>query len=158
MRSDFWTLERVAELRRLLAGRMMATAIARLWGVSRNTVRGKMDRLGLEAGNERHGRSGRPDVRIAATREKPVPPTRPQAPVQPVSDIDPTDAVTMMELGAKSCRWPYGDPRDSDFHFCGHGTDATGDAFDVYCPQHMRKAHQPATGQQAKRYIGPVPR
>jgi len=26
---------------------------------------------------------------------------------------------TMVDLEANDCRWPIGDPRNSDFHFCG---------------------------------------
>jgi GcrA cell cycle regulator len=45
------------------------------------------------------------------------------------------DAVAA--LTNNTCRWPLGDPRDSDFRFCGRpGADFS--AKKPYCPDHMR--------------------
>ena len=47
---------------------------------------------------------------------------------------------TIASLGTLDCRWPFGDPLDPDFHFCGKAT-ADGS---TYCEFHMRRAFQPA--------------
>jgi hypothetical protein len=31
----------------------------------------------------------------------------------------PKETKTVFNLEANDCRWPIGDPRDADFHFCG---------------------------------------
>ena len=47
---------------------------------------------------------------------------------------------TVASLDARDCRWPIGDPRDEDFHFCG----ATQLAGRPYCEHHWRMAFQPS--------------
>jgi GcrA cell cycle regulator len=51
----------------------------------------------------------------------------------------PTQRRTFMELRLDECRWPYGDPRDKDFRFCG-GRQLDGRP---YCGVHCRMAYQP---------------
>ncbi len=38
----------------------------------------------------------------------------------------------------RSCQWPFGDPGDKDFHFCG---DSTHGAFS-YCAKHVAMAYR----------------
>jgi GcrA cell cycle regulator len=47
--------------------------------------------------------------------------------------------ITMIKLTGGMCRWPFGDPKDKDFHFCGHASDYTLS----YCEEHMVMAHAP---------------
>jgi GcrA cell cycle regulator len=47
---------------------------------------------------------------------------------------------TIASLAACDCRWPFGDPVDPDFHFCGKPT-KDGSS---YCDFHVRRAFQPA--------------
>jgi GcrA cell cycle regulator len=47
---------------------------------------------------------------------------------------------TIASLAACDCRWPFGDPVNADFHFCGKLT-TDGNA---YCSFHMGRAFQPA--------------
>jgi len=47
---------------------------------------------------------------------------------------------TIDTLMACDCRWPFGDPVASDFHFCGKPK-ADGNP---YCDFHMRRAFQAA--------------
>ena len=42
-----------------------------------------------------------------------------------------------MDLKLNSCRWPIGDPKDEDFHFCGADT-VTGKP---YCSEHCKIAY-----------------
>lgn len=41
---------------------------------------------------------------------------------------------TMETITDALCKWPHGDPRQPDFHLCGHPAEK------VYCPHHQRKA------------------
>jgi len=46
---------------------------------------------------------------------------------------------TLATLELHDCRWPIGDPRNADFHFCG----ARQMAGRPYCELHWRRAFQP---------------
>jgi GcrA cell cycle regulator len=56
---------------------------------------------------------------------------------------------TMVNLEQNECRWPIGDPRDNDFHFCGE-RQASGRP---YCAHHWAMAFVPAR----PRYQSPAP-
>ena len=47
---------------------------------------------------------------------------------------------TVDTLERNDCRWPIGDPREEDFHFCGD----VAQAGRPYCALHWRLAFQPA--------------
>jgi GcrA cell cycle regulator len=53
---------------------------------------------------------------------------------------------TMNDLKTGMCRWPIGDPKDEDFHFCGKPSD-TGS---IYCDEHMDAAHNTKSGSRDK--------
>lgn len=54
--------------------------------------------------------------------------------------LDDGTHVTVRTVNDKMCRWPIGDPQDSDFHFCGQRPKIQS----PYCEAHARKAFQPA--------------
>ena len=45
---------------------------------------------------------------------------------------------TMIELEANDCRYPIGDPQDSDFHFCGGKTQRG----ETSCDDHEKMCRQ----------------
>jgi len=45
--------------------------------------------------------------------------------------------IALTELDNHTCRWPIGDPKDADFHFCGHKV-KTGQ---TYCEEHAAIAY-----------------
>lgn len=47
--------------------------------------------------------------------------------------------MSMEDLKAGMCRWPFGDPEDKNFHFCGNPCDYALS----YCEEHMTKAKAP---------------
>jgi hypothetical protein len=51
-----------------------------------------------------------------------------------------TKLKTILDLEKNDCRWPIGEPRHPDFHFCG----AQVAAGRPYCPLHWHMAFQPA--------------
>jgi len=78
----------------------------------------------------------------------PAPPVEPvSAPaslarVETVTLVDPGVTTAIYTLTAKQCRWPIGDPRDRDFHFCCDPT-----LEPPYCPRHRDVAFlAPRTG------------
>ncbi len=111
-----WTEERVDRLRQLWGSGKSASEIAEmLGGVTRNAVIGKAHRLGL---------SGRPSP--IKSREK--------APL-----VAKACGATILNLTDRMCKWPIGDPKDKDFHFCGKAAIANL----PYCAEHAALAYQP---------------
>ena len=163
-----WTDERVERLKKLNALSMSASEIAAsLGGVTRNAVIGKLNRMGvgLTTGGARIIRSSGENRTLKTMRQKM---RRQAAQVQPrlrrvieqkISEVPDPDvlllfgknqvehltdeqkakSVTFAELGPIHCRWPYGDPREVDFCFCGHDKLPDG----PYCAPHAALASQP---------------
>ena len=110
-----WTEERVEQLRQLWSDGLSAKKIAKqLGGITRNAVIGKARRLKL---------SNRAAVRVVKRNSRPIRPT-------PV--YDPRH-VRLPDLMSNMCKWPIGDPRHSDFHFCGGDTQVGASYCDHHC-------------------------
>jgi GcrA cell cycle regulator len=56
----------------------------------------------------------------------------------------PIKPKTLLELENYDCRWPIGDPKQPNFHFCG-GPNLPGRP---YCEHHWRMAFLPAKPRQ----------
>jgi GcrA cell cycle regulator len=112
-----WTEERISSLRTLWNEGRSASEIASCLGqVTRNAVIGKVHRLGLD---------GRPS---------PI-----KGPMKPrVKRV--AKEKTMMARTDHMCKWPIGDPRQPDFHFCGEDAQVGL----PYCSHHASVAYQPA--------------
>jgi GcrA cell cycle regulator len=59
---------------------------------------------------------------------------------------------TMANLEQNECRWPIGDPREADFHFCG-ALRASGRP---YCAHHWAMAFVPSRPRYAQPAAQPV--
>lgn len=137
---------------------LSASQIAtRIGGVTRNAVIGILHRKGWARDRPLQGRfrtRPQPGKRKAAA-QKPKPQTTWNKPspfmafyladaetyVQPVEElvIPENERKYISTLTDNCCRWPIGDPRHSDFHFCGKGK-VKGLP---YCEFHTRRAFQP---------------
>ena len=62
--------------------------------------------------------------------------------------IPPKERRTLRGLKQDECRWPYGDPRQKDFYFCGKPR--VGDS--PYCEFHKRRAFQPTRPRDYRPY------
>lgn len=119
-----WTEERVAELTELWnSGLSAARVAAKLGEVTRNAVIGKVHRLGL---------SGRPSP---IRRAVPVP--RPQSIPEPPPFVGVVD---------HPCQWPYGDPGQPEFRFCGRESAPS----KPYCPEHVARAYHTSDDRDRK--------
>ncbi len=107
----------------------MSLAALSLSPTKRQVVRTKRKFAGLDV--EPNKTFERPAAHVPEFKRERVEP-------KPVDDI-PIVGVSFDELGPQHCRWPIGDPREEDFHFCGrqksHGIS--------YCDRHAQKAFQP---------------
>lgn len=132
-----WTDDRVAILKKLWGEGKTAAEIAKeLGGVTRNAVIGKAHRLKLS------NRVSPIQQNKKAVVSKPVP-THKEAPKIPKSTVEDEnrEKIDLIDLGARQCRWPIGDPREEGFGFCG----CESLAGLPYCSEHAKVAYQAAT-------------
>ncbi|MGH6794648.1 MAG: GcrA family cell cycle regulator [Methylocella sp.] len=156
-----WTNERIELLQKLWLEGWSAGRIAGelACGITRNAVIGKIYRLGLSgrvnarSGNmsdspphqkaprrpaHRHERS----PQIAGNTALAFRPFEIEAPApRTVRDVvvPISEPVTIAELRESMCRWPIGDPAQSEFRFCG-AKKLPGQG--PYCACHARIAYQ----------------
>jgi GcrA cell cycle regulator len=157
-----WTDERVELLRKLWADGLSASQIAaELGGITRNAVIGKVHRLGL-SGRAKSPSSSAPRPRKTRAHPHMMRVSRPamrgntalahayEYDTEPelIDNVIPIgQRRTILELTEETCRWPIGDPGNSDFFFCG-GQTLTGLP---YCSYHSRVAYQPANVRRDRR-------
>ncbi len=148
-----WTDEQVEELKKLWDQGLTTGEIGKALGVSKNAVVGKAHRLKLDSRPSpiRRGEDELPlEEPATAEREKsaetaavqkPVDakPAAPKpAPVKKAADKkEKKKLFTVNDLTTTSCRWPIGDPKDEDFHFCGK----TALPDKPYCAEHAMLAY-----------------
>lgn len=143
-----WNEDRVIALTHMWANpKMSASMIAGELGTSRNSVIGKIHRLGLSGRPKnpfgsvtmpRRPKTDRITRRIRARQE------RKQAGLDQGLKFEPEPEaeepigprVSITQLTEATCRWPYGDPRSEDFCYCGHPTKPES----VYCEHHFARS------------------
>ena len=157
-----WTDERIVVLKKLWAEGLTATQIAQRLGdgVTRNSVIGKVHRLGL-GGRATPSSPSTAPRRVARARVSApsVPRQRPTAPARPATStpaatieavqktlaslaplkIDDGRAITVLSLKESMCKFPIGDPTDPAFAFCGRRA-----CVGPYCGAHAQVAYQPS--------------
>ncbi len=136
-----WTDERLEELRRLWVEETLSSSeIARRMGISRGTVMGKINRLGLL----RH--RGAPSLPML---QEPAPPL----PASSGADTHTTEGFasqrishhpTIFELRVRHCRFPLGSFREPAVFFCGQPAELP----KPYCRECCRRAY--VSGQLRK--------
>jgi GcrA cell cycle regulator len=153
-----WTEERVETLKKLWTEGHSASQIANeLGGVSRNAVIGKVHRLGLSGRATPSRPVKRPPAlarpRRRATTPGPASATEETAPAAPRGQkrrsealaplpLDDGETASILTLRETMCKWPIGDPADSNFAFCGRKATCG-----PYCAEHARIAFQPSRKQ-----------
>jgi GcrA cell cycle regulator len=162
-----WTDERVELLKKLWADGLSASRIAaELGGVSRNSVIGKVHRLGLsgraKSASASVPRQRKPRVHHQHMMRIARPGVRGNTALAPMpvyeADLEPEPEVieniipigqrcTILELTESTCRWPIGDPSAVDFFFCG-GKTVEGLP---YCGYHSRIAYQPVSERRREK-------
>jgi GcrA cell cycle regulator len=155
-----WSSERIEQLRSLWHDGLSASQIAvHLGGITRNAVIGKAHRLGLTgrpspiknraAGASRPRPVRRPRVEHVAHQPRAVAAPQPRRiePPPPPVEIEDVPGATILTLTDRICKWPIGDPRHPDFHFCGR---ASAEGL-PYCADHARRAYQPPARRSGER-------
>lgn len=138
-----WTDEQVEELKRLWSEGLTTGEIGKTLGVSKNAVVGKAHRLGL-TGRPSPIRRADGDANATATaqtapavkKEAKKAGTTPKSGTKKAT-VQKEKVVTVNDLTNTSCRWPVGDPKSPDFHFCGKEA-LSGKP---YCLEHCNEAY-----------------
>lgn len=124
-----WTDEKIALLRTMWDEGKTSREIAEEIGKSRNAVIGQVHRLGLK----KRPRNG--EARPFKYIKKGLPVnlrTKSRKDFQDVKTKALGTPVKMVDLLPIHCRWPIGDPKKPDFHFCGADKHEKG----PYCAPH----------------------
>lgn len=134
-----WTDEQVEELKRLWDQGLTTGEIGKALGVSKNAVVGKAHRLGLNGRPSPIKRNEEETEAVAEPVEKSAEPKKSvkTAAVKKPVEKEKKKLFTVNDLTSSSCRWPIGDPKDEDFHFCGK--EALPDK--PYCAEHAAIAY-----------------
>lgn len=153
-----WTAERLDVLHRGVADGLSCARIARLIGVSRNAVIGKVNRLGIARGRtptitvERSlaPRLPRNPRVLAPRRETPPRPPTPRQVLRFVRrDATPApvalsaEACSLLDLAPGQCRWPM--DAGPALTFCGRPRLAALS----YCPGHAQLAYRPPAARRS---------
>ena len=132
-----WTTERIEELARLWGQGHSASAIGKQLGVSKNAVVGKSHRLGLKPRpSPIAGKAAEPAATGAAPAAAAAVPAKPKA-AKAAKPKEVARIGDIIDLGPQMCRWPFNDPGDEDFHFCGRQVTPS----KPYCPEHCAVAY-----------------
>ncbi|MFI3241780.1 MAG: GcrA family cell cycle regulator [Alphaproteobacteria bacterium] len=176
-----WTDEMINTLKILWDQGISTGEIGKRLGVTKNSVVGKVHRLGLDGRPspiKRKGEEPKPakpkaekkaepkeiakkevkvkeasknvevkeEIKIVKKTEKATPVKVEKTIEEPkftpikkekVEEPFKEGACSLTELGPNSCRWPIGDPKDENFHFCGKKTRVG----QTYCDEHCLSAY-----------------
>lgn len=161
-----WTDEMVEDLRKMWKEGLTTGEIGKRLSVSKNSIVGKVHRLGLSGRpspikkkEENCDASQAPKTEKAKAPkiEKPIKPAKP-APHSPISEkasftprvCDREEIsrnigfASLSDLDNHTCRWPIGDPKDENFHFCGKKVKIG----QTYCDEHSAIAYVKAGKKQ----------
>ena len=141
-----WTEQMVEDLKKMWHEGLTTGEIGKRLGVSKNSIVGKVHRLQL---------SGRPSPikkkdEISEEKAAPAKPAKEEkaAPVKAKEEKRPEPAKeekfepvakipSLTDLDNHPCRWPVGDPKDENFHFCGKKVKSG----QTYCEEHANIAY-----------------
>ena len=118
-----WTDDKIKKLKKLWQAEKPTAEIAKVLGMSKNSIIGKVHRLNLK------------------TRPSPIKPDVKKK-AKPVAKVT-TGKIHLTDLKMNTCRWPIGDPKDEDFCFCGQQT-VMGKP---YCLKHCQEAYLNMAGE-----------
>lgn len=123
-----WTVEDQKKLVEMWKAGRTAADISRALGKTRSAVLGRAMRSGL---SRRPGNNTPRSKQKAGKGEGRV-----RRPV-PVAVPVPAKLYALADMSLRQCRWPYGDPKEDGFGFCGAETTPGS----CYCAGHKAQAY-----------------
>jgi GcrA cell cycle regulator len=139
-RLDFWSEQDVTKLEQLWPLHS-AGVIAKMLGRTRNAVIGQINRRRVRDGIALKAKTTR-FIQNELPRPIPTPPRQRSKQKARVTKVKPSPAPSiqchcqLVELEDINCKWPFGDPKETGFYFCG------AIRFDgsPYCSEHTHTA------------------
>lgn len=158
-----WTDQMVEDLKRMWDEGLTTGEIGKRLGVSKNSIVGKVHRLQLSGRPSPIKKKDAPTAETPApakpskaekTSSQPNKPKEEKvsapkeeeivveisAPVSapaPKAASKPSGKTMLTDLDNHTCRWPIGDPKDENFHFCGRKVKIG----QTYCEEHANIAY-----------------
>lgn len=169
-----WTEQMVEDLKKMWDEGLTTGEIGKRLNVSKNSIVGKVHRLQLPARPSpiKKKDSGEDTAEIPAAKTakaEPAPKEKEHKTVasapKPAAEPDPEalrerietirnsvhvehpkgkHKTMLTDLDNHTCRWPIGDPKDENFHFCGRKIKIG----QTYCEEHAAVAYVKATGKK----------
>jgi GcrA cell cycle regulator len=138
-KENFWTDKNVKTLTNMWnKGKTAADIAEALGGVTRNAVIGKANRLGLD---KRPSPIKKADKSVAAAPKAKKKNEKLVIHGKKIV-LAKEKSFSILDIKEGMCRWPFGDPKDDDFHFCGRNVAVEGCS---YCEHHAEEAYQVPT-------------
>ncbi len=138
-----WNDELVAEIDKMWnaegkSAAVISSIVSTMLGfrVTRNSIIGKVDRMGWKRNVSPRERKKYRPRRIAMGRQTQKARLERMPPRKFAPDIPSGSLIPLHDLNSITCRWPYGDPGQDDFGFCGAVCEIT----DPYCDKHAARA------------------
>ena len=130
-----WTEQMVEDLKKMWDEGLTTGEIGKRLNVSKNSIVGKVHRLQLPARPSpiKKKDSGEDTAEIPAAKTAKAEPAPKEKHKTMLTDLD-----------NHTCRWPIGDPKDENFHFCGRKIKIG----QTYCEEHAAVAYVKATGKK----------
>ncbi len=159
-----WTDEMVDQLREMWKQGLTTGEIGKRLGVSKNSIVGKVHRLGLSGrpspikkkdeteapaekkeATENVAKATKPKVEKAPVPKTPKVEKKAEEKVEVEEKIEISapaphhhnGKTSLTDLDNHTCRWPIGDPKDENFHFCGRKVRIG----QTYCDEHANIAY-----------------
>ena len=142
-----WTEKMVEDLKIMWKQGLTTGEIGKRLGVSKNSIVGKVHRLQLDARpspikkkdeeQENAAVAATAETKQAAVKTKTEKKTEPREEKPAVVRKNIAGDVKLTDLDNHTCRWPIGDPKDENFHFCGRKVRIG----QTYCEEHAALAY-----------------
>ncbi len=165
-----WTDQMVEDLKKMWKEGLTTGEIGRRLGVSKNSIVGKVHRLGLSGRPSPIKKKSDTPKPAETTEKKPIKKesffqsaTKKETPVPENNKNETSDnnrfistkieskplprkdgKVLLTNLDNHTCRWPIGDPKDENFHFCGKRVRLG----QTYCDEHAALAYVKPNGRK----------
>lgn len=139
-----WTDDKIKKLKKLWEKGLSTSEIGKKLDVSKNAVVGKAHRIGLKSRPSPIKTTAKDKQKkgLKASKE-----TNTKKSNDKKSKINADNLVKIEDLKPGMCRWPFGDPQLTDFHFCGEPTFKN----KPYCLAHCAVAYTSPNAKKEKK-------
>lgn len=153
-----WTDKMVDDLRMMWKQGLTTGEIGKRLGVSKNSIVGKVHRLQLDARPSPIKKKSEQEEELEKTAvartsaeeadkkikssdkkttEKALKPAPKKDAIPAAAPLRNPGNIKLTDLDNHTCRWPLGDPKDENFHFCGKKVRLG----QTYCEEHSAQAY-----------------